>query len=81
MLNKTEIHCHRPLRLLDRSTAQMWLGGVARARWELEAGLHLGDTLIASATQVGYFVDRSQLRPVAMPRGLYQEWLAARDVV
>lgn len=72
MLNKTEIHYHRPLRLSDRPAAQMRVGGVARARREREAELHLGDTLIASATQVGHFVDPSQLRTVAMPRGLHQ---------
>jgi acyl-CoA thioester hydrolase len=81
VLRKTEIHYRRPLRLLDRPVGQMWVGGVARARWELQAELHLGDTLIANATQVGYFVDLRKLRPVAMPQALHDRWLAARTQV
>jgi acyl-CoA thioester hydrolase len=77
VLSRTEILYRQPLRLLDEPVGRMWVSGLGRARWHLEAEYRLGQSLIAEARQDGYFVDLASTRVIPIPDELRQAWSAA----
>lgn len=79
VLDKTEIHYRRPLRLFDKPQGLMWVHQLSGARWEVRAEFHLEQRLIAEAVQTGYFVDLTRLRPVAVPQALQDKWQAVQQ--
>jgi len=70
VLVRTEIDYLRPLRFGDQALGRMWLAGVRRASWSLQAEFTLEEQLVARALQVGVFVDYRTLKPLPVPEGL-----------
>ncbi len=70
VLVSTQIDYKRPVQIFDRVLARMWVSELARARWTLRAEFIANEALAALATQVGVFVDKSTMRPVAVPEDL-----------
>jgi len=67
VLARTEIDYLHPLRFGDEAAGRMWLEGVRRASWSLQAEFVLGEQLVARAVQVGVFVDYRTLKPLPVP--------------
>lgn len=70
VLIRTEIEYRRALRLGDRPLGRMWVTGVTRARWTLEAEFVVDGTVAAWARQAGCFVRLETGRPVPVPAPL-----------
>ena len=82
ILEKTEITYRQPLRLFEEAVGRMWVSGLTRARWEVEAEICRGEVVAATARQTGYFMDLERYRPVRIPANLRAKWetdLAASD--
>jgi acyl-CoA thioester hydrolase len=78
VLEKTEITYRRPLRIFDEPLGHMWLSDLGKARWEVQAEFTLGDLVIATARQTGYFVDLDTLRPIRIPQTMRDKWENAK---
>lgn len=57
VLARTEIEYRIPLILPDRPLGRMWVTGIGRARFELQAEFTRDGEIAAAARQKGYFVD------------------------
>jgi len=73
VLARTEIDYLRPLRFGDQAVGRMWLAGVRRASWSLQAEFTLREEVVARALQVGVFVDYRTLKPLAVPEALRRQ--------
>jgi acyl-CoA thioester hydrolase len=73
VLARTEIDYLRPLRFGDQAVGRMWLAGVRRASWSLQAEFTLHAQLVARAVQVGVFVDYRTLKALPVPDALRQQ--------
>lgn len=67
VLARTEIDYLRALRFGDQAVGRMWLAGVRRASWSLQAEFMLQEQVVARALQVGVFVDYGTLKPLPVP--------------
>jgi acyl-CoA thioester hydrolase len=73
VLARTEIDYLRPLRFGDQAVGRMWLAGVRRASWSLQAEFMLHGQPIARAVQVGVFVDYRTLKALPVPDALRRQ--------
>nr|MDJ0595246.1 acyl-CoA thioesterase [Pleurocapsa sp. MO_226.B13] len=60
----------KALQLCDRPVGKMWISKLGRLRCTLQAEIYLQETIVASATQIGFFVNIETMRPMAVPRDL-----------
>ncbi|HEX2171126.1 MAG TPA: thioesterase family protein [Dehalococcoidia bacterium] len=70
ILLSTHVDYHRALRMFDEPVGRMWLSGLGRLRWTVEAEIVIGNVRAATATQTGVFLRLGTLRPVATPAHL-----------
>mgnify|MGYP003482949706 FL=1 len=76
-VNSTEIKYQKALRLGDRPVGKMWMSQLGRLRCTLQAEICLDNRIVATATQVGFFINLETMRPIAMPeelREVYAEY-------
>jgi acyl-CoA thioester hydrolase len=78
ILTRTEIDYRWPLRFGDGVVGRMWVSGVTRVRWTVEAEIVVGERLAASAHQQGYFASLETLQPVRTPAPFLAAWAAYR---
>ncbi|MGV2828310.1 acyl-CoA thioesterase [Myxosarcina sp. GI1(2024)] len=69
-ITSTQIEYKRALRLGDRPIAKMWISKLDRVRCTLQAEIYLKERLVATATQVGFFMNLDTMRPLAIPEQL-----------
>jgi acyl-CoA thioester hydrolase len=67
VLVSTEISYKRALRLFDRPRGRLWMVGLGRVRWTLEAAVTNDGSIAASARHVCVFVDSTTLLPRPVP--------------
>lgn len=70
VIRSTEIEYHQALRLGDRPVGKMWIADLGRLRCTLKAQIYLDEKLVATATQVGFFVNLETMRPRGIPKEL-----------
>jgi acyl-CoA thioester hydrolase len=70
VLRSTTIDYKQPITLLDKVFGHMWIGDIENVRMTLQAEFYKGDTLAATATQTGVFIDMESKRPVKVPNHL-----------
>ena len=70
VLRRTEIDYVRPVRFGDIVHGRMWIAGLRRARFDLEAEFDVGDEVAAKARQQGYFVDYQRMAVLPVPEDL-----------
>ncbi|MCJ7513836.1 MAG: thioesterase family protein [Anaerolineales bacterium] len=80
VLARTEIDYLRPLRFGDVAVGRMWLAGVRRASWSLQAEFVAGEDVVARALQVGVLVDYATLKPLPVPDVLRRSLPAGTQV-
>jgi acyl-CoA thioester hydrolase len=76
-VNSTEIRYQKALRLGDRPVGKMWMSQLGRLRCTLQAEICLDNRIVATATQVGFFINLETMRPIAMPeefKHIYSEY-------
>lgn len=69
-ITSTQIEYKRALQLGDRPIARMWISKLDRVRCTLQAEIYLEESLVANATQVGFFMNLDTMRPLAVPKQL-----------
>jgi acyl-CoA thioester hydrolase len=69
-VNSTQIKYQKALRLGDRPIGKMWMSQLGRLRCTLQAEICLDNRIVATATQVGFFINLETMRPIAMPEEL-----------
>jgi acyl-CoA thioester hydrolase len=74
VLLQTHIEYKRGIRLFDQPRGRMWVSDLGPLRWTVEADITIGDTIAATARQVGCFVSLSTGQPVRMPRELVEKY-------
>ena len=70
VIDSTQIKYKKALQLCDRPVGKMWISKLGRLRCTLQAEIYLQETIVASATQIGFFVNIETMRPMAVPRDL-----------
>jgi acyl-CoA thioester hydrolase len=70
VLRSTTIDYKQPITILDEVRGLMWMSEMENFRMTLQAEFYKGDTLVATATQTGVFVDMRTKRPVKVPDNL-----------
>ena len=76
-LTRTELNYLRPIRLADRPVGRMWVTQLRRSSWRVAAEFHCGDQLMATAEQVGCFIDLDSMRPARVPAAMSAAYQAA----
>ncbi|MEL6929834.1 MAG: thioesterase family protein [Cyanobacteria bacterium J06600_6] len=71
-VRSTAIEYKKALRLFDRPVGRMWMSKLGKVRCTLQAEIYLGDEIVTSATQTGFFLNLRKMRPVAIPEELKQ---------
>lgn len=70
IITSSQIEYKQAIRMFDRPLGKMWVNKLGRSRCTLQAEISLGDRLITTATQVGFFIDLTTMRPMAIPEEL-----------
>ena len=73
---KTTIRYHRPVRLIDKLHAIMWMGDMGTVRGTIMAEFSVGGTIVTQAEQIGAFVKLSTGRPVPVPEEFVTQYHA-----
>jgi acyl-CoA thioester hydrolase len=76
VLRSTTIDYKHPITILDKVRGCMWMSEMESVRMTLQAEFYKGDTLAATATQTGVFIDLQTKRPVKIPeylKNLFQQ--------
>ena len=68
----TQIKYKRALRMFDRPIGKMWMSELSKVRCTLQAEIHLNEEIVSSATQTGFFIKLTTMRPIAIPEELKQ---------
>lgn len=74
ILLTTHIDYHRALRMFDEPVGRMWVAGLSRLRWTVEAEILIGAERAATATQIGVFLRLDNLRAVPSPAHLREKF-------
>ena len=69
-LNSTQIKYQQALRLFDRPLGKMWMSELGRLRCTLQAEIYLGNRVVTTASQTGFFLDLETMRPLPIPKEL-----------
>lgn len=70
VLRRTEIDYRHPVRFGDPVHGRMWIAGLRKARFDLEAEFTVGEEVVAAARQQGYFVDYRRMAVLPVPEDL-----------
>ena len=70
IIDTTEIHYKKALKMFDRPVGKMWVAKVSRLRCTLQAEIYLNNQIVTTATQVGFFINLKTMRPMAVPTEL-----------
>ena len=71
---KNEITYKKPVRIMDKPVATLWITQLKKLRWEIYTEFRCNGTLCASAVQNGCFVDIATGRPALVPRQLLEPY-------
>ncbi len=77
IINSTQIKYQKALRLGDCPVGKMWMSQLGRLRCTLQAEICLDNKIVATATQVGFFISLETRRAIAMPeefKEIYAEY-------
>jgi acyl-CoA thioester hydrolase len=74
ILTRTEIDYKWPVRFGDAVIGRMWVSDLSRVRWTVEAEITIGNQVVSSARQSGYFASLETLQPVRIPEQLRASW-------
>ncbi|MCJ2542059.1 acyl-CoA thioesterase [Thermostichus vulcanus] len=67
VLRRTEIDYRRPVRLFDPVIGRMWLPKISHMKWYISAEFEVEGSLVATAEQVGAFLDLNTWKPIPVP--------------
>ena len=56
----------------------MWMSELGKVRCTLQAEIYLGDEIVTSATQTGFFINLQKMRPMAIPEELKQTYFQSK---
>ena len=70
IIASSQIEYKKALRMFDRPRGTMWMAKLGRLRCTLEAEISLDNQIVAKATQTGFFINLSTMRPLAIPEEL-----------
>ena len=76
-LGKTEIVYLKPLVYSNQVTGKMWVSSISGKKVVADAEFLVGDSIHATASQIGFFVDKKTMRSIAIPQNikeLYEGW-------
>ncbi|MGB3650392.1 MAG: thioesterase family protein [Rivularia sp. (in: cyanobacteria)] len=66
-LSKTQIEYKRPIKLFDNVMSKMWMSHLGKVKWTLEAEIICDRQIVATAIQIGAFINSKNNRPVKLP--------------
>ncbi len=75
VMMKNEITYKKPLRIMDKPTATLWITRLDKMRWEIYTEFTCEETLHCSAVQKGCFVDINTGRPTRVPEPLMEAYI------
>lgn len=70
IISSSQIEYKKALRMFDQPVGKMWMVKLGRLRCTLQAEIYLNQELVTSATQSGFFINLSTMRPMAIPQEL-----------
>ncbi|MEH1811025.1 MAG: thioesterase family protein [Nostoc sp.] len=71
----TEIEYKRPIKIIDRVIGRLWLSGLGRLKWTVQAEILSNNELAAVASQKGGFVSLQNNRLIPIPEELQKKYL------
>ncbi|WP_022851835.1 acyl-CoA thioesterase [Limisalsivibrio acetivorans] len=74
VVNKTQAHYKRPLRIGDEPEALMWISGLDRLRWFITMEIYVGTKLHFRGEQSGAFVNLKTGKLIGIPDIFKEEW-------
>jgi acyl-CoA thioester hydrolase len=75
ILAGTEIEYKRPIKIIDRVIGRLWLSGLGRLKWTVQAEILSNNELAAVASQKGGFVSLQNNRLIPIPEKLQKKYL------
>ncbi|MGL4611942.1 MAG: acyl-CoA thioesterase [Trueperaceae bacterium] len=79
VLRSTSIDYKQPIILSDKVRGLMWMSEMETTRMTLQAEFYKNDTLAATATQTGVFIDMQSKRPVKVPDALRERFQLEKE--
>ena len=70
VMMKNEITYKKPVRIMDKPMATLWITQLTKMRWEIYTEFTCEGTLYCSAVQNGCFVEIATGRPTRVPEAL-----------
>jgi acyl-CoA thioester hydrolase len=70
ILLETSIQYKQPILMSDRAIGRMWMTQMKYLRWTVNAEFLVGDKLVATAEQVGCFINLCSRKPISIPKEL-----------
>ncbi|MBN3887720.1 MAG: acyl-CoA thioesterase [Nostoc sp. JL31] len=71
----TEIEYKRPIKIIDQVIGRLWLSGLGRLKWTVQAEILSNNELAAVASQKGSFVSLQNNRLIPIPEELQKKYL------
>ncbi|MDZ7964322.1 MAG: thioesterase family protein [Nostoc sp. DedSLP03] len=75
ILAGTEIEYKRPIKIIDRVIGRLWLSGLGRLKWTVQAEILSNNELAAVASQKGGFISLQNNRLIPIPEELQKKYL------
>ncbi len=75
ILAGTEIEYKRPIKIIDKVIGRLWLSGLGRLKWTMQAEILSNNELAAVASQKGGFVSLQNNRLIPIPEELQKKYL------
>ncbi|MBN3940218.1 thioesterase family protein [Nostoc sp. NMS9] len=75
ILAGTEIEYKRPIKIIDKVIGRLWLSGLGRLKWTVQAEILSNNELAAVASQKGGFVSLQNNRLIPIPEELQKKYL------
>ncbi|OYD93343.1 thioesterase [Nostoc sp. 'Peltigera membranacea cyanobiont' 210A] len=75
ILAGTEIEYKRPIKIIDQVIGRLWLSGLGRLKWTVQAEILSNNELAAVASQKGGFVSLQNNRLIPIPEELQKKYL------
>jgi acyl-CoA thioester hydrolase len=80
ILLETSIQYKQPLMLFDLPIGRMWMSQMKYLRWTVNAEIFAGERLVATAEQVGCFINLSSRKPISIPKQLSHQFKSAQQL-
>lgn len=74
ILISTQIEYRLPIQGQSLLTGRLWLANLGKTQWTLRANLASHKGTVATATQVGHFVEATELRTIPIAESLAQRY-------